>query len=260
MDNLKKEIVNALNKSSIYSYAEAISVDNTILKEELNRMAPELKNETAICNIQSIYINDTIINILKPSFWWMKYRVVSHFGIFFIKLSKPQDIINISFTDTVYWDGPEISYEYRNPMIFKSNAKEYVPRMNEAYKEISQNAAEKFVNKITPCWKTEERILYFPHNKQMKKAYNSFCLNDLHNAIQEWQNVYTSNNGKLKYKAALNIALSYEVLDSLVLANEWIKKSAALKSDSIVSRYNRILNDRLKQKDLLNKQIPTFNN
>jgi hypothetical protein len=89
----------------------------------------------------------------------------------------------------------------------------------------------------------------------MRKAYDYFVEDKITDAIQQWQIVYDNGTKSLASMAAHNIALSYEVLDSLSLANEWINKSVALKPNPDSKLYQSVLAQRLSDSFILNSQL-----
>jgi hypothetical protein len=156
-------------------------------------------------------------------------------------------------SDTVTWDSP--FYLYNN-----INLDSIEVDKPEMYRELSGYVAELLAHKIAPYWIKEERLLYYRPNKDMRKAYDYYAEDQIPNAIQQWQTVYNNGTQTLASLAAYNIAVSYEVIDSLSLANEWINKSVALKPNPDSKLYQSILAQRLSDSYILNSQLKQTKN
>jgi hypothetical protein len=129
-----------------------------------------------------------------------------------------------------------------------------------AYIDIGKYAAVKYVNKITPCWITEERMLFYNKNKTMVKAYKAYCNDQIDIAINEWKVAFNSENRKIAARAAHNIAVCYEIMDSIDLANQWINLSLQQKKEEKSVLYKKILTKRFNDMHLLDKQLSDVEN
>jgi hypothetical protein len=153
---------------------------------------------------------------------------------------------NVVFADTIYYDFPNRVFFY--PDSFEKEKAFY-------YKVLGEEAAVSFTHKLLPNWQTEQRVLYYMSNKYMRIAYDSYYNNHIYKAIKEWKQVYNSSTRNIASKAAHNIALCYEMQDSIEVANDWIKKSVDLKKQKESLFYKGVLAQRLKEVKKLETQL-----
>lgn len=147
-------------------------------------------------------------------------------------------------------------------------------------KEASEFAGTIPVKQLLPQWKTGERYLYMGGNVQMRDAAVYVREDSWDKAFELWDQVYNNTkNEKKKMKAALNIAVHYELKDSLQQAEEWAvkaqqhakkidKKQIEGKSEATVEEvpnyylttlYANELKERKSQLPKLNMQMNRFN-
>lgn len=100
-----------------------------------------------------------------------------------------------------------------------------------------KSVAESYAHRVAPYWSTEERQLLFSQNKLMRKAYASFCKNDLDKALETWKHLYEIGTRKLSARAAINIALVYEIKDDLDACESWLIKSNLKKLNPFTRTY-----------------------
>ncbi len=95
--------------------------------------------------------------------------------------------------------------------------------------EASEFAGTVPVKHLVPIWKTGKRYLYTGGSVQMRDAAIYVRENSWDNAFELWQQAYKgTKNAKKKMKAAFNIAVYYEMKDSLAQAEEWADKAQQL--------------------------------
>lgn len=96
-------------------------------------------------------------------------------------------------------------------------------------REASEFAGTIPVKQLLPFWKTGKRCLYTGGSVQMRDAAIFVRENSWDRAFELWEQVYNgTKKEKKKMKAALNIAVYYEMKDSLAKAEEWAVKAQQL--------------------------------
>ena len=96
-------------------------------------------------------------------------------------------------------------------------------------REASEFAGTIPVKQLLPFWKTGKRYLYTGGSVQMRDAAIFVRENSWDRAFELWEQVYNgTKKEKKKMKAALNIAVYYEMKDSLAKAEEWAVKAQQL--------------------------------
>lgn len=132
--------------------------------------------------------------------------------------------------------------------------------------EASRHAGFTLVNQLVPHWKNVERIYFDGGNPDMRDAAVSLREGDWQEAGRLWENLYNSlKKGKLKSRAAFNMALACEVQGLMNEAVAWIEKAATCASkgseeERVIALYSMVLQERAKDFRLLNLQMARFGN
>ena len=85
------------------------------------------------------------------------------------------------------------------------------------------------VKNIVPIWKKGTRYLYTGGSVPMRDAAIYVRENSWDDAYELWRQAFEgTKNQKKKMRAALNIAVYYEMKDSLAKAEEWAEKAQQL--------------------------------
>lgn len=96
-------------------------------------------------------------------------------------------------------------------------------------KQIQEDAsaylAQLPVSHITPLWETVERYYFKGGSINMRDASVALRENDWDLARQSWEAEYNSKKGKAKMRAALNLALYYEMTGDNAKAVAYLEKS-----------------------------------
>lgn len=95
-------------------------------------------------------------------------------------------------------------------------------------KEASEYAASIPIKHLLPHWDTVTRFYYDGGSVEMRDAGVCLRENDWDGAYNLWKTVYDKKKGQQKMRAALNIALYYEMKDDVEKAIEWIGKARQL--------------------------------
>ncbi|MGM0375927.1 MAG: DUF6340 family protein [Bacteroidota bacterium] len=114
--------------------------------------------------------------------------------------------------DTIFWDYVERDI---------SKAVSGVPSLREALKDAAVHAGEKYAGYVAPTWSTEERVLFKQGHPMFARAATLANRGEWEQAARMWYHVYEENDGKVKARAAFNIALSKEVLGEFREAAAW---------------------------------------
>lgn len=102
------------------------------------------------------------------------------------------------------------------------------------------------VKYIVPVWKKGTRYLYTGGSVPMRDAAIYVRENSWDNAYELWNQAFeSSKNQKKKMRAALNIAVYYEMKDSLAKAEEWAEKAQQLAK-------------KIEKKNINNSVLPTI--
>ena len=130
----------------------------------------------------------------------------------------------------------------------------------EAINKASYETGFEYGKRISPWYYKVTRYFY---NKPKKSKYiqegvRKSEVADWDGAIESWQKVFTSKNKKdLKAhgKAALNIAVAYEVLGDLEKAKEWAAKSYTEYEDKDAADYYKAIQARIREENIVKSQL-----
>lgn len=167
-------------------------------------------------------------------------------------------IPTIHYIDSLYWEGFDIS----DGMAY---AEFVLPHAEEALKELAVYAADKMTYVLTPHWITQERWYYTLPSSTMRAAESFAEQSKWTEALEKWNSFFNSTKNKTdKAKTASNIALSYEMLDDIETALDWIIISEKLFNESTpasslerkrISLYKTEIERRLDNSNKLNMQV-----
>ena len=133
----------------------------------------------------------------------------------------------ISRTDSIYWENYSTTfYEAKRGLVSE----------DEMLKQASEFAGTEMAQTLIPSWHTASRYYFAGGSVDMRDAAVSAREHDWERAISLWRNAYdSSKGGKKKMYAAYNLALGYEMTDSLETAVQWAQtaKDLAAKLDKI---------------------------
>ncbi len=102
----------------------------------------------------------------------------------------------------------------------------------ELIEEASRHAASVMANKIVPYWQTVNRFYFDGGGVEMRDAGVYVREGDWTSARDLWTQVYNrQKKGKTKFKAAYNIALSYEMTGDMEKATEWLSHASEYASE-----------------------------
>lgn len=157
----------------------------------------------------------------------MEGKITTTMRIYFPTLEGK--IPTIQFTDSLYWEGFDISDG-------KAYAEFVIPHAEEALKELAIYAADKMTYVLTPHWITQERWYYTLSSSSAREAEAFAAQAKWGEAIEKWERFYNESKSKIdKAKTASNIAFGYEMLDDMKSAHTWITLAQQLFNESTSS-------------------------
>lgn len=135
-------------------------------------------------------------------------------------------IPSVQFVDSLSWEGYDIESG-------RAYADFTLPTNEDAMKELAVYAAEKMTKVFSPHWEYQDRWIYTSMNSKMREADVYAKGHEWDNAIAIWENEFTKERKKVnKAKIAHNIALGYEMLDKMELAQTWANTASDLMIES----------------------------
>lgn len=147
-------------------------------------------------------------------------------------------MVTLQQSDSIFWEAFGLTTE---------EAERALPKESKLLEEASRFAGTVPVNQLLPTWKTGKRYLYINGSVQMRDARVYVQKEEWEKAYQLWQAGYQSAKSDAKKMAAAhNIALYYEMQDSLERAEEWATQAVAL-----ARRVEKIEEKQLTKSDLL---------
>lgn len=192
--------------------------ENTLSEEEVNNLSASLGVDCIIA------IEGLQFKAIK------KYTFIRNSGYYKgnidIKLvptikvylpGRPKPMAAITPKDSIFWEEFGISV---------SDMVNRLPSDKQILKEASEYAGITPVKNLLPYWTTGERFLYTDGSVSMRDAAVYVREDSWDKAHKLWNQAYESTkNKKMKMKLALNIALYYEMTDSIPAAEEWAMKA-----------------------------------
>ena len=121
--------------------------------------------------------------------------------------------------DSIYWESV-------SPTL--GAAMERLLPDSEVQNQASDFAGEMVVKLLLPYWKSAPRSYYIGSGVAMRDAAVCIHEGDWDKAVELWQQSYRSRKAKTRMQAAYNIALGYEMQDSIQTALEWARKAQEL--------------------------------
>ena len=167
----------------------------------------------------------------------------------------------IATSDSIYWEAMGRSREQVRRRLVDEG---------ELLREGSDFAGTVPLQKLLPHWRTVERSIFVSGSANMRDAAVHVRQGQWPQAIALWEQVYRQRKGRrIRMQAAFNLALGYELNDSIDLALEWIGKSANLASEAhskgkstyeqgLILKYQKELEERKAGYFLLDKQMGRF--
>lgn len=198
--------------------------NHPLTTEEINNLIDVLQVDFLV-SVEDILLNAEKKEYLIGDFIISQLEVETKAGMKAYLPNRTSHIFKDQIIDTLYWD-------LNDPANFYIREKQLV-------EEASIYTGEKLASRLAPQWKTAERLLYIDGNKTLRKASKLVKENQWDEALKWWNNFYdSSDNIKNKMKAALNIAVYFEMKDNFKKAIEWatIATDLAYKIDEVQNK------------------------
>ncbi len=160
--------------------------------------------------------------------------------------SRSKPMVSVSHVDSLYWDLlPELSDK-------------------AVVRDATADAISTLMPMLIPHWGEVSRLFYDGGSVEMRDAAICVRENDWGEAKKLWKQLYDSRKkGRVKAKAAFNLALACEMEGSLTEASGWLDKAKTYASpgseeERMADYYQKVLDE--KQKDLpkLDMQMKRF--
>lgn len=193
--------------------------ESTLTKEEINNLVRNLDVDFLIAleNVQvsALYKIDYIPE-WNTYYGTVDAKVYPTVKVYLPNRRGPMVIVNNN--DSIFWEEFGTNEGYiRSHLI---NEKDMI-------KEASDFAGQIPVKHLLPHWKTAHRYLFTGGSVNMRDAAVYVREKQWDKAIGLWKQTYDTKKGKQKMYAAYNLAVGYEMQDSIELAADWALKAQA---------------------------------
>lgn len=222
---------------------DILSRENTLSQEEVEDLAEKLDVDF-IVSLESLQMKATQTICYLTD--WACYQGTIDLKVYpTIKVYLPTrkgHMVTINASDSIFWEefGSTESY-VRSHLIGDKNM----------IAEASEFAGTVPLKYILPYWKTGKRYLYTNGSVNMRDATVYVRENAWNKAFKLWDEAYQSTKSEKKQMyAALNIALYYEMQDSIEEAETW-----AIKAQELAHKIEKI-----GKKDPANVELSSISN
>ena len=133
----------------------------------------------------------------------------------------------------------------------------------DVVKDFSEFAASMPMQYLLPYWKEEERRYFDGGNVNMRDAGVCVREQNWEEAYRLWKELYDTKKGKVKMRAAYNLAVYYELQNDFVRAKECLDTAQVLASEDswemqLILLYQLQLEEQAKQNQRLKVQMKRF--
>lgn len=192
--------------------------ESTLSQEEVRQLTSDLDVDFII-SLENIQLKATKRIIYLPEFscyqGLVDVKAYPTLKIYLPGRSKPMTTLHPN--DSIFWEE------------FGGSVSETMKRMipdAQLLKEASEFAGTVPVKQLLPYWKNRTRYLFTGGSVQMRDAAVYVREDSWDEAYKLWKEAYDSTKSKKRrMQTALNIAVYYEMQDSLAQAEEWASKA-----------------------------------
>lgn len=200
--------------------------ESTLSQEEVSELAEDLDVDFLIA-LENIQMR----SIRKMSYLpeWGYYGTVDVKVYPTVKVYLPNrkgPMVTVNSNDSIFWEDMANGEAVLRSRLIKED---------ELIKEASDFAGTIPVKHLLPYWKSANRYYFTGGSVNMRDAAVYAKEGKWSEAVKLWQQNYAAKKGKKKMYAAFNIALGYEMQDSIENAMEW-----ALKAQSIAREVDKV--------------------
>lgn len=135
-------------------------------------------------------------------------------------------MITISPVDSIFWEKEDYKLTY---------VRSHLINEKDMLGQASEFAGSTPVHHLLPYWETGTRYYFIGNSAAMRDAGILAKEGNWNKAIKLWKETYKKKKGKQQMYAAYNIALGYEMQDSIETAKDW-----ALKAQTIAAQKDKI--------------------
>ena len=166
-----------------------------------------------------------------------------------IRIYDPSDRVILDEYQTTY----KMNFEGYGTNL--QDAINHVIDKTEAIKRAGYEAGEIYGSRITPTYYRVTRYFYNKPGKLLGPGVRMSEVAEWTGAIEAWNRVVETGKRKHAGRAALNIAVGYEVLGDLELAREWAAKSYVDYKEKMAEDYYDVLMDRIRSENIAEQQL-----
>lgn len=201
--------------------------ESTLSREEASKLIQDLDVDFLIA-LENIQMRSTRkISYLRD--WGAFYGTVDVKVYPTVKIYLPNrkgPMVTINNNDSIFWE------EMGNG---EASVRARLISENDLIKQASEFAGTVPVKRLLPHWKTANRYLFQGGSVNMRDAAVYAKEGNWAEAVQLWKKNFEAKKGKQKMYSAYNIAMGYEMQDSIDTATEW-----ALKAQQIAREISKV--------------------
>lgn len=204
----------------------------------------------AIFSLDRVWVQNEKKEIFYPGIaegWpYLQTRITPVLSVYSPVREKP--LYTVSFTDSVEWDWSQI------------------PSDKELLGQVAHISADMLGRKLVPYWRQTERLYFTGGCVEMRDAAVCIGEGDWQGACAEWKRLYDRRkSGKMKGRAAFNLALGAEMQGELEEAEKWLEKAGKYfpegsEDEKAWGGYQMQLAERIKDFFYLQAQMRRFDN
>ena len=220
--------VGIVNMKRVKKDTTFASVPHSDLKKIFNKSGADV-----IVVLEDFWMNDAFVEVNNRQ----KYQVNCD-CLWRVYIKKDGNIIfadEYSQNDKVSW-----KQSYSSP---ESN---YVTRL--AYNEAALKMGYRYAIRVVPDKVISERLFFANTKKTMRDAEDAFYAKKYEDAINYWMPLLEEKKHETATKAAMNIALAYELNNSILAAIKYAKIAEKKSTNSTYRKYAKIYIEELEKR------------
>jgi hypothetical protein len=130
-----------------------------------------------------------------------------------------------------------------------------LPTLEEAQQLAANEIGRLYAHKLSPYWRPAKRFLFELSGKELSAAADYAENYEWDKAMQIWEQYVGNRNARTAAQAAFNMALGCEMNGLYELAMEWLAYAAKLYSIEEIAGYRAVLQKRINESNVLQKQL-----
>ncbi|GAE21534.1 DUF6340 family protein [Bacteroides pyogenes] len=190
--------------------------ESTLSEEEVKALTSDLDVDCIIA-LENLQIKAVKTVSFLPQYGFLGTVSVKAYPTVSVYLpGRKAPMVTLTSNDSIFWEDIRAS---------ETKAKQFIPD-SQIIEETSEFAGTIPVNRLIPFWEKADRYIYAGGSAQMREAAIHVKENNWDKACELWKKMYNkTTSNKKKMQNAINIAVYYELKDSLDLAEEWMTKA-----------------------------------